>query len=272
MRRLSNLQFLAALLAACFLLTMWSQRARSQGRVALPNGVALGLLRPAQISFSSVGGWCGDVARVMFRRGDIARENAALKAQVADLENSNQRLRRYLAENRELRDLLKMPALPGGKILAAEVISRDATSYARRVVINAGARQGVAQGDAVFGAAGAVGQVIESDGKFCTATVLLITDRMSGVGAMVARNAARGLLRGDGGDGCVMDYLDVHADVREGDLIVASGDSRVFPKGAVLGRVRKVVKDKTYSQSSAVVEPSVDFEATSAVRVLLGGR
>ena len=272
MRRLTNLQFLAVLLAACLVLTLWSQRARGQGRVALPDGLALGLLRPAQISFSSIGGWCGDVARVMFRRGDIARENAALRAQIADLESSNQRLRRYLAENRELRGLLNMPALPGGKMVAAEVVSRDATSYARRVIVNVGARQGVAQGDAVFSAAGAVGQVIESDGKFGTSTVLLLTDRMSGVGAMVARNAARGLLRGDGSDGCVMGHLNVHADVREGDLIVASGDSQVFPKGAVLGRVRKVVKDKTYSRSSAVVEPAVDFGATGAVRVLLGGR
>ena len=267
MRRFSAPAFLLILLVICVVLTAWSQRARGQGSVALPDSVALGALRPAQKTFAKVGAWFSDVGRVMLRRGDISQENAALRARIADLENRSERLLRYQRENQELRQMLKMPQPPNGRLLAAEVVSRDATEYARRVVINAGAPQGVRAKDVVFNPQGVVGQVIEVDEKFGTSTVLLLTDRLAGVGAMVRRTAARGLLQGNGQSVCQMTYLDLHADVREGDLIVTSGDSKIFPKGLVLGRVTKVAKDKTYSQTSAEIEPAARLDQLSAVWV-----
>ena len=127
----------------CVVLAFWSQRARGQGKVALPDSLALGILRPAQKGLVAVGSWFSDVGRVMIRRGDILQENAELRRRVADLDNRNQRLLRYQQENRELRQMLKMPAPPNGRLLPAEVVSRDATEYARRAIINAGAPQGV---------------------------------------------------------------------------------------------------------------------------------
>jgi len=267
MRRSSAPAFLLTLLAICTVLAVWSQRARGQGKVALPDSLALGLLRPAQKALTTVGDWFSDVGRVMLRRGDILQENAELRAHVADLENQRERLVRYQRENHELRQMLKMPQPANGRLIAAEVVSGDATDYARRVVINAGAPQGVRPKDVVFNGQGVIGQVIEVDEQYGTSTVLLLTDRMSGVGAMVRRTAARGLLQGTGGSTCALTYLDWHADVREGDLIVTSGDSKIFPKGLVLGRVLKVRKDKTYSQTSAEVDPAARLDQLSAVWV-----
>jgi rod shape-determining protein MreC len=266
-RRPSTPVFLLTLLAICVVLTAWSQRARGQGSVSLPDSVALGVMRPAQRTLTGVGAWFMDVGRVMVRRGDILQENAELQRRIADLDNRNKRLLRYQQENRELRQMLKIPPPASGRLIAAEVVSRDATDYARRVIINAGAPQGVRAKDVVFNAQGVIGQVIEVDNKYGTATVLLLTDRMSGVGAMVQRTAARGLLQGTGHNTCHMTYLDLRADVREGDLIVTSGDSRIFPKGLVLGRALRVRKDKTYSQTSAEIEPAARLDQLSAVWV-----
>ena len=267
MRRSPAPVFLLTLLLVCMALAVWSQRARSQGKVALPDSVAIGMLRPAQKTLTAVGNWFSDVGRVMIRRGDILQENAELNRRVADLDNRNKRLLRYQQENRELRQLIKMPPPANGRLVSAEVVSRDASEYARRVVLNAGAPQGVRAKDVVYNAQGVVGQVIEVDDKYGTSTVLLITDRMAGVGAMVQRTAARGLLQGTGQGTCIMTYLNLHADVREGDLIVTSGDSKIFPKGMVLGRVLKVRKDKTYSQTSAEIEPAARLDQISAVWV-----
>ena len=166
-----------------------------------------------------------------------------------------------------------MPPLPGGRLLTADVVSRDATDYARRLVINVGGPQSVRPKDVVFNAQGVLGQVIEVDPLYGSSTVLLLTDRMSGVGAMVQRTASRGRLLGDGSDSCKLSDLDLHADVREGDLIITSGDSQIFPKGMILGRVLRVKKDKTYSQTTAEIEPSARLDQSSAVmvRVQAGG-
>ncbi|HEY0076924.1 MAG TPA: rod shape-determining protein MreC [Abditibacteriaceae bacterium] len=274
MPRRSPLTFLVWLFVVCVLLVAWSQRARGQGKVALPDSLALALLRPGQVAFNSIGAWFSDVGRVMVRRGDIIKENKGLRGRIADLENRNRRLLRYQKENKELRRLLKMPPLPGGRLVSADVVSGDATNYARRLIINAGARQGVRPKDVVFNAQGVLGQVIEVDRVFNTSTVLLLTDRMSGIGAMVQRTAARGLLQGNGSTACTMSYLDLHADVREGDLIVTSGDSTIFPKGLILGRVMRVRKNKTYSQTTAEIEPAAPVDQASAVliRVQAGAR
>jgi rod shape-determining protein MreC len=270
MPRRSPLAFFALLILLCIVAVAWSRRARGQGKIALPDGVMLVLLRPGQLALNEIGGWFSDVGRVMVRRGDVIDENKALRGRVADLENRNRRLVRYQKENQELRQLLKMPRVPGGRLVSADVVSRDATDYARRLIINAGGPQSVRPKDVVFNAQGVLGQVIEVDPHYGTSTVLLLTDRMSGVGAMVQRTASRGMLRGDGANGCSLSDLDLHADVREGDLIVTSGDSQIFPKGMVLGRVVRVKKNKTYSLTTADIEPSAHLEQSSAVLVRVG--
>lgn len=273
MPRRSPLTFLALLFLVCVVSVVWSLRARGQGKIALPNGIALALLRPGQVAFRGIGNWFSDVGRVMVRRDDIIQENKALRGRIATLENQNRRLLRYRSDNQELRQLLKMPTVPGGRLLAADVVSRDATDYARRLIINVGKRQGVRPKDVVFNAQGVLGQIIEVDPYYGSSTVLLLTDRMSGVGAMVQRTTARGRLLGNGSETCKLSDLNLHADVREGDLIVTSGDSQIFPKGMILGRVLRVKKDKTYSQTTAEVEPAAHLDQSSAVlvRVQAGG-
>jgi rod shape-determining protein MreC len=267
MKSRSPLTFILLLIAVCVVVALWSRRSRQQGRVALPDSAGLAVLRPAQKALNGTSSWFSDVTRVMLRRDDIVQENKALRGQIADLENRNKRLLRYQKENQELRELLKMPPPPAGRLVPAEVVSRDATDYARRMIINAGAPQGVRPKNVVFNADGVVGQVIEADAQYGTSTVLLLTDRMSGVGAMVQRSAARGLLKGNGTATCTLSHLDLHADVREGDLIITSGDSKIFPKGMVLGRVLRVRKDKTYSQTSADIDPAARLDQLSAVYV-----
>ncbi len=273
MARRSPLTVLSLLFLVCLVSVAWSQRTRGQGKIALPDGIALAMLRPGQVALNEIGAWFSDVGRVMVRRGDIVQENKTLRGRIADLEDQNRRLLRYRSENQELRRLLKMPTVPGGHLVTADVVSRDATDYARRLIINVGGPQSVRAKDVVFNAQGVLGQVIEVDPRYGTSTVLLLTDRMSGVGAMVQRTASRGRLLGNGSDMCKLSDLDLHADVREGDLIVTSGDSQIFPKGMILGRVVRVKKDKTYSQTTAEIEPAAHLDQSSAVlvRVQAGG-
>lgn len=253
-------------------LVLWQNAASSRGAASAPAGIAAATLSPLQRTLKASGDWFGDVGRVMARRGDIASQNETLQTRVADLESQNARLMRLRRENEELRKLLAMPKIAGGRELAAEIISYDATDFARRVTLNVGSRAGVAPKDVVYCAQGLVGQVTEVAPFTCIVTLLI--DREGRAGAMTARTFAKGVVRGTGERLCKLSYLDFNADVREGDLITTSGlltgRGAIFPKGLIIGRVVKVEKDKTYSRQEADIEPAVAFDRLSAVWVRVG--
>ncbi len=254
-------------------LIAWQMAANARGGISAPAGGVALVLWPVQKGLIGLGNWISDVGQVMVRRGDIRSENERLRARLADAEGQNQRLLRYRRENEELRKLLKMPPLPGGKSLAAEIIGYDATDFTRHVTLNVGARAGVRPKDVVYTASGVVGQVIAA-APF-SSQVLLLTDREAAAGAMTSRTLANGIVLGTGERICKFSYLDFGADVREGDLVVTnglvSGKGAIFPKGLVIGRVLKVERDKTYSRLDAYIDPAVSFDRLNVVYVRVKG-
>jgi rod shape-determining protein MreC len=237
-----------------------------------PSGIISSVFSPAQQGSGAAGTYFGDVWRVLIHRGSLVRENEELRYRLADVEGQNSRLLRYRRENDELRGLLKIAPPAGGTGVAAEIVSFDATDYAQRVTLNIGSRRGVKPKDVVYCAYGLVGQVITVSPFTCT--VILLTDRESGVGAMTSRTAAKGVVLGSGSRICKFTYLDFGADVREGDLVVTSGliEGRggIYPKGMVIGKVIKVERDTTYSRLDAYVDPIVPFDRLTAVFVRVG--
>ncbi len=250
----------------------WQNSAASQGRVAAPVGAVAASLSPMQRLFKGSGAYFGDVGRVLVRRGDIASQNTQLSQRVADLEGQNARLSRLQNENRELRAQLGLPKIAGGRPVAAEIVSYDATDFARLVTLNIGARAGVKPKDVVYCAQGLVGQVVQVAPLTCVVTLLI--DRDGRAGAMTSRTGAIGVVQGTGERVCKLSYLDFSADVREGDTVVTSGlltgRGAIFPKGLVIGRVVKVEKDKAYSRQEAYLEPAVPFDKLSVVWVRVG--
>ena len=271
------LTFFLVLLAIAGVLVFWQKRAQKSGGISTPASLAFGILRPGQKIVLSVGGWVSDVGRVMFRRKDLSTENSDLRARMADVEGQNLRLQRYRRENEELQSLLKMPKPAGGSTIAAQIVSFDVTDSAQRVFVNVNQRQGVRAKDVVYTSHGIAGQVVNADYKLLpipTSQVVLLTDRTSSVGAVVARTGAIGIVQGTGGVLCKLNYLDFHADVREGDTVLSSGlvvkIGGVFPKGLVIGRVIKVERDKTLSRLTAYVDPAVPFDQITSVLVRVG--
>jgi len=269
MRRPSAFTFIFILLLVAGALVAWHYRARGQGGISAPEGGAMLALRPLQRGLNGVGGWVSDVARVVVRRGDLAGENRALSRKVAFLESERARLLRYRSDNEELRRLLKMPEMAGGGSVAADIVAFSGGDTSRRITLNAGTKRGVRPKDMVYNERGLVGQV-ESADAFSSIAVLLTDAQLSGVGAMTARTQASGVVVGDGARACEMKYLPFNADVRPGDLVMTSGQSDIFPRGLVIGRVVGVERDKTYSRLSAQVEPVVDFDRITAVRIRIG--
>ena len=253
------------LVILCGVFVGWQHRAGNRGRLSPPEQASFNLLRAVQQPLLATGRWIGDVGRVLIGRNSILQQNRELQNRVKYLENENTRLRRYSRENAELRKLLQLPQPAAGTPVAATIVSFDATDFSQQIGVGIGTTSNVTPKDVVYSAAGVVGQVTRVSSHY--STILLLTDRQSGVGAITARSGARGVLQGTGSNLCKMQYFDFYSDVRTGDMVITSGDSQIFPHGMVLGTIVKVEKDKTYSRLSAWVEPAVSFDNLSAVWV-----
>jgi hypothetical protein len=92
-----------------------------------------------------------------------------------------------------LRGLLDMPKIAGGTSIAAEIISYDATDFARRVTLNIGSRAGVVPKDVVYCAQVWWAASLKSRPDLCRA--LLIDRDMGRAGAMTARTFAKGVVQ-----------------------------------------------------------------------------
>ena len=257
----------------CLGLVTLQNAAMSNGRLDPVAGAGTALLSPLQGGLNDVGAYLSDIGRVLVHRGDLASENTRLRAKVLDLESQNASLSSLRRKNNELSGLLHMPApLPGSNI-GADVVATTRGDVARRLTIGAGTRSGVSVKDVVYCAQGLVGQV-SSVGPY-TSVVTPLVDRDGGAGAFVSRSGAQGLVVGNGSDVPKILYLPFDADVRVGDLLLTSGtgqsDGAIYPRGIVIGSIRKVERDRAYSRQNAYVAPSVIPENLGAVLVHVSG-
>ncbi|PLY01485.1 MAG: rod shape-determining protein MreC [Desulfuromonas sp.] len=186
-------------------------------------------------------------------------ENRKLKAELVRFDEvrlANQRLRKLL----DFKEEVQLPPLP------AQVISEDASSWFRTVVIDKGMDDGVREGMAVVVAEGVVGRTIRVSAHH--STVLLITDASSAVASLVQNTRTRGICRGEGTE-LTLDYALRLAAIKVGDRIVTSGTGGVFPKGLVVGNVTLIEKGEYGLFQNVTVTPSVDFSRLEEVLVLL---
>ncbi len=193
-------------------------------------------------------------------------ENRLLREIIEEMKQERVELLEFRGENERLRSLLGFKQTFPKPLLPAEIIGRDLSGWFQTAVIDRGTRDGISEGMAVLSVQGVVGQVMESSKGF--SRVLLITDPNNSVAALIQRSRARGIVAGDGHQLCRLQYLHRSEDVKPGDLVVASGLDRVFPKGILIGTVLSAeTRDPEIFQRVAV-KPSVDFSKLEEVMVL----
>ena len=162
-----------------------------------------------------------------------------------------------------LLDLKRQVALP---VIGARVIAYDPSMWSRCALIDQGKAQGVKTALPVLAPEGIVGRVVETYPQY--AKVMLIVDRKSGADAMVQRTRVRGILQGQGGNRCSLDFVPKSADVQVGDLVLAAGLAGIYPKGLVFGKVTEANKKSPGVFQEIEVTPAVDLSALEEVLVI----
>ncbi len=163
-------------------------------------------------------------------------ENARLKAEIDQLRLRNRDLEGQAGEAQRLSVLLNFhEAHPETPMLAAQVIGASADPASHTLFLNRGDRDHVRRNQAVITPDGIVGKIVEVFPA--TSQVLLINDKDSGAGALLADTRTHGVVKGSGDPDPRLDYVVNDEPVHQGEMILTSGEDRIFPKDLLIGTV-----------------------------------
>jgi rod shape-determining protein MreC len=189
----------------------------------------------------------------------LRHENEALKLQVTQLESR-------VAETARLERLLNFRSshqqVP---MLGARVIGASADSATRTIYLDRGEHDGIQKNMGVITPDGIVGKVIETFGN--TSQVLLLTDKDSGVGAMLADSRIQSPVGGTGEPLLEMKYVANDDKVDVGERVVTSGMDRIFPRDLPVGTVKEIKPGNPFKLIR--VQPAASLERLEEVIVLL---
>jgi rod shape-determining protein MreC len=189
----------------------------------------------------------------------LRRENDQLKLQITQLQSR-------AAEAERLAELLKFEKAHGEvPMIWARVIGAGAGTASQTIDLDRGERDGVKKNMGVITPDGVVGKVVEAYAD--TSQVLLLTDKDSGVGAMLADSRIQSPVGGTGEPLLVMKYVANDDNVNAGQRVVTSGMDRIFPKDLPVGTVTDVKAGNPFKQIR--VRPTANLERLEEVIVLL---
>src|SRR4030043_1163403 len=197
----------------------------------------------------------------------LQKENTLLKQRIGELQKEIGELREMALAKERIQNLLQFREKISPSMIAAEVIGQDPSSWFKSVTINKGEKDGVGKGMAVISPEGVIGQILKAAPHY--STVLFITDYNSAIDSIIQRTRAKAIVGGKGENRCQLKYLLRTEEVAVGDAVVTSGLAGNFPKGLMVGEIKKVDKKGHGVFQYAELTPSVDFTQLEEVFVIM---
>ena len=201
-----------------------------------------------------------------FALQNTSRDNEQLRRQNDELKMQVNQLQSKAAEADRLSALLNFrQGQRSVPMLAARVIGTSADTASQTVYLDRGERDGIRRNMGVITPDGVVGKVIESYRD--TAQVLLLTDKDSGVGAMLADSRIQSPVGGTGEPLLSMKYIPTDDTVNMGEHVVTSGMDRIFPRDLPVGVVTEIKTGRPFQHVR--VRPAANLQRLEEVIVLL---
>jgi rod shape-determining protein MreC len=198
----------------------------------------------------------------------LRQEDDQLRTEVGALQIRNAQLEGRAAEADRLAGLLGFrDSHAEVQMLAARVIGATPDPSSHMVLIDRGSRDNVRRDMGVITPEGVVGKVFAVYPD--TSQVLLLTDKESGVGALLGESRAQGPVRGTGEPLLGLEYVSNEIKVEPGERILTSGQDRIFPKDLPVGTVAQVQPDRHSPFQKISVKPAARLDGLEEVLVLL---
>ena len=198
-------------------------------------------------------------------------DNTALRVENRALKATNQALRDVEREVNRLRVALNYRERSVFKLVPAEIVTRDASTWWRTVTINRGRQDGIEGDMPVVTEEGLVGKTTTVSDSI--AIILLVSDENFRVAATVEGTREQGIIAGERVAGALTPLLDLNflskqANLQPGQRAYTSGVGGVFPSGLLIGTVKEYKVRELDAQARLI--PAVDLSKLEDVFVVTG--
>ena len=191
----------------------------------------------------------------------LENENLQLKEEIIRLKKWQTLAIKNSRENRVFKKLLNSTSHQVDIIKTASVINQTPGLYSKQVTINAGLNYNIVKDLAVINEKGLVGKTILSTNS--NSKVLLINDSSSSVPVKTLSDNSYSMLTGSAdGKFLISSYTQNNQLPRLGDLLVTSGNAKIFPRDILVAKVIKVNADHY------IALPYVDFNNLNYLQVV----
>lgn len=236
---------------ACLALMVLDHRYDAMTRVRFG---AAALVHPVQTLLAKPFDFLAEAGEFFSTHGALLGEKRQLEAERRRLTVMLQGYRDLQAENLRLQGMLDLDPPPGAEPVAARIVRTLPDPFERRVVVDRGRADGIEAGRPVVDLSGLVGQVTEVFPDSSVVTLLISKEQAAPV--QNQRNGLRLVVSGTGDDNLLeVRYLDMHADLKAGDVLTTSGIDGVYPPGIHVARVLTVEPPRQSPFARAVCQP-----------------
>lgn len=210
----------------------------------------------------------GDLTGSLTQFSDEVSDYFSLQEQNASLAKENARLRNQLKSSVFITDTNFFYVDSIYKYTAAEVINNSVHRNANYIVINKGRKHGIEQDMGVISDEGIVGVVTVASENY--AAIMSMLHKDSKVSAMIKKNNQLANIRWETGDYRygVLEDIPTHIELQQGDTIISSGYSFLYPKGITIGYVDVYYDDEAANLNKARISFATDFNSLTHVYVI----
>jgi len=151
---------------------------------------------------------------------------------------------------------------------SAKIIRSTTNQRNNYITLDKGSLVGIKKGMAVVSKNGIIGIVIETSKRF--SVVMSVLNKESKVSGRVEKNGYFGSVVWPGENYRIGQLLDIpnHVSLIEGDLIITSGFSGIFPAGVPIGKVKTVEKKAGSGFLVVEIEFTEDYRSVSFAHVV----
>lgn len=232
------------------------------------NGVG-SAIEPIQETNTNISDWFGNIFKYFSDKDKLIEENAKLKEDLMSARSEVNRLNLVESDNIELSALLKMQTrYTQYSTIGAQVIAKNPGNWYTTFTINKGTNDGLEKNMVVINGDGLVGKISECGYNY--SKVISIIDDSDAVSAQSLRTGDIGYITANYQQegSCRMQYSEENMDILEGDELVTSHLSEIFPQGITIGYVRNLSDDENSLAKYAIIETAVDFSNINYVLVI----
>lgn len=195
------------------------------------------------------------------------KENDSMRSELDRLKVRNAELEGRALEADRLAALLNFrTAHTETPMIAARVIGGSPDSGSLVVNIDRGLRDGIRRDMGVITPDGVVGKILAVYPDI--SQVLLLGDKESGVGALLANTRTQGPVKGTGEPLLTLDYISSDEKIAVGEAVLTSGQDRIFPKDLPVGNIVDFTSDPKSPFMKIRVRPAAHLDRLEEVLVL----